>query len=466
MSVIYKERERERDWETTSRGGGGSYTTVRRYKIPDRSLEEEDVYESEMKIVHRGGRNDFEERRSTKEFKEFDDRRSTKDFKEFDDRRSTKDFMEFDERRSTKDYVSERDDQTVRQVREYRYVDRSPSPRGRDRDLREYRIQREYERETSPETVEEIRISRDYEREREYPREQPYELERYSRSTEYFRPEQPQQSNLLLFAMKPHIYPKHLSPIIIREEPIIIREEAPQPQTIIIREREPAYELVERTEVTEDRQVARPRREREREEDDYYYERKIKEVDRGGRHQDRFVEEREYGHDRFRERDRVGERDRFGERDRWGERDYYSDDDIVRIHKEKDTWGGSDIHAKRDIAAGALAGVAAGQIVRHHRKRKGEAAGGTLGNALGYGTLGAVSAVALDKFNNRDRSRSLSSERGRGRRDRDRSRHRSKSRVKELGALAAICRYWGACLRSRTQHEQKRYSHYHRETPA
>lgn len=385
MSVIYKRTERERDWETTSsRGGAGgagvpqSYTTVRRYKVPDHSLEE-DTYESEMRLVHRG-RDDFEERRSTKE------------------------------------YIVERDAPPPprSEIREFRYVDREPSPRGRD--VHEYRIERHVERSPSPVTHREIRISRDYEREYEAPqREQPYDLERYSRSTEYFRPEAPPP--------QPQLQPQ---PIYIRNEapaapqPIIIREEAPQP--IIIRERapEPSYELIERAEITEDRQVARPRHE-----EDYYYERRVKEVDRGGRRDERYAEEREYG------------------RDRYGEQNYYSDDDVVYVHKEKDTWGGrdSETRTKRDVAAGALAGIAAGQIVRHHRKRKGEAAGGNIGNALGYGTLGAVSAVALDKFNNRDRSRSMSSDRGRGRRDgrqRSRSRHRSKSRVKEISTLAAI----------------------------
>ena len=63
MSVIYKrtERERERDWETQSQGGPRSYTTVRRYKVPEHSLEE-DTYEQEMRLVHRP-REDYEERR-------------------------------------------------------------------------------------------------------------------------------------------------------------------------------------------------------------------------------------------------------------------------------------------------------------------------------------------------------------------------------------------------------------------
>lgn len=337
MSVIYKRSERERDWETQSQGGARSYTTVRRYKVPEHSLED-DAYEQEMRLVHRP-REDYEERREVR-----------------------------------KEYVVERKDQPIREVREYRYIDRSPSPPRRE--TREYRIEREIDRSPSParSNTREIRISREYERDLQEQREdyEPYELERYSRSTEFFRPEPPPQ--------------QAPQPIIIRNEapqaqqPIIIREEVPQP--IIIRERiqEPAYELVERSEVYDDRQVARPRVD-----EDYYYERRVKEIDRGGRRDERYFDEREYG------------------RGRHGDQNYYSDDDVVYIHKEKDTWGrdGSP-NGKRSAAAGALAGVAAGQIIRHHRKRKGEEAGGSIGNALGYGTLGAVSAVALDRYNNRD----------------------------------------------------------------
>jgi hypothetical protein len=263
MSVIYKEREREREWDSSSRSGAQGYTTVRRYKVPDHSLEQ-DNYESEMRLVHRGGRSDFDDRRSTKEYVEHD-----------------------------------------REVREYRYQDRSPSPRGRD--VRDYRIQRTViERSPSPATVREIRIARDYEREAPQ-REDQYSLEKYSRDIEYYRePQQPQQ-----------IQQPQPQPIYIRNEapqpmqpmqPIIIREEAPQP--IIIREREPAYELIERSEVQQERQVARPRHE-----EDYYYERRVKEVDRGGRHEERYMDEREYG------------------RDRYGDRSYYSDDDVVYVHK-------------------------------------------------------------------------------------------------------------------------------------
>ncbi|KAJ4318446.1 hypothetical protein N0V94_004401, partial [Neodidymelliopsis sp. IMI 364377] len=125
MSVIYKRTERERDWETQSQGAPRSYTTVRRYKVPDHSLDE-DAYEQNMRLVHRP-RDDYTERHEVH-----------------------------------KEYVVERNDHPPArsEVREYRYVDRSPSPPRRE--VREYRIEREIDRSPSParSSAREIRISR------------------------------------------------------------------------------------------------------------------------------------------------------------------------------------------------------------------------------------------------------------------------------------------------------------------
>ncbi|KAF1963601.1 hypothetical protein CC80DRAFT_498750 [Byssothecium circinans] len=360
MSTVFR-AERERDYEASSHGGGRSYTTVKRYKIPDHSLEE-DVYESEMRLVHRP-REPVEERREVRE------------------------------------YVVERDDPRDREVREYRFVEReverSPSPVRRE--IREYHIEREVERSPSPPVTREYRQV--YEREREAPRETPYgELERYSRSTEYFRPEQPAPQ-----------------PIIIRNEapqPIIVQESAPQ--QIIVRREEPSYEIVERAEVTQDRQIARrePRRD-----EDYYYERKIKEVDRGGRWEQDYYDEREYGRGRYRDRDA------------------YSDDDVVYVHKEKDTWGrDSSPNHKRHLAEGVIAGVGAAELMRHHRKKQGEDPGHHVRQAVGYGALGAVGAEVVSRVRNRSRSSSYERD-PRGRRH---HRSRSSSRVKKVGTLAAL----------------------------
>ena len=361
MSTIVRERERERDWDTQSaRSSGRSFTTVKRYKVPEKTFDD-DTYEEEARIIHR------EREREPREVRE---------------------------------YVVERDierEVAPREVREYRYVEReverSPSPR---REVREYRIEREVERSPSPPRVREYRIEREIERE---PRHSPYDLERYSKSTEYFSRPEPAQ------------------PIIIRQEipqPIIVQE--PARQQIILKREEPQYEIIERSEVVDDRQVARrePRRE-----EDYYYERKVREVDRGSRREEAFYDEREYA------------------RDRYDDRDAYSDDDTVYIHKERDTYGGRDHspHHRRHLAEGIVSGVAAAELVRHHRRKQGEDPGHHVRQALGYGALGAVGAEAVSRLR-RSRSRSRSSSRDRGRKHHRRSR--SSSRTKKLGTLAAV----------------------------
>jgi hypothetical protein len=70
--------------------------------------------------------------------------------------------------------------------------------------------------------------------------------------------------------------------------------------------------------------------------------------------------------------------------------------DDLHVHKERDIWEGSETYTKRDITAGALAEVGAGQIIKHHRKRKGESAGGNIGYALRYGALDAVGYIRRD----------------------------------------------------------------------
>lgn len=358
MSTIYREQE----WDTVSRRDGPkSFTTVRRYKIPDRTQDrvwEEDRYEEDqLRLVRRD--------REPREVRETD-------------------------------YVVEQEVERDREpVREYRYVHRdvehSPSPARSVHDT--YIIEREYERE----------------RERE-PARSPYSLEKYSKSTEYFSRPEPVQ------------------PVIIRQErvqpqPIIIQEAAPQQQQIIVRREEPQYEIVERTEV-EERPVVR--REPRREEEDYYYERRVKEIDRGR------------GRDDFYENEREWSRDRYDE-------GRYSDDDAVYTRRTRTEGYGRDVspNHKKHLAEGALVGVGAAELLRHHRKREGEDPGHHARQVVGYGALGAVSAEAISRIKGRygrDRPRSASRE-GRRRhksKHRGRSRSQSLSKTQKLAGLAAI----------------------------
>ncbi|TKA70739.1 hypothetical protein B0A49_05453 [Cryomyces minteri] len=384
MSVIYKERERDREWDTESSRGAPRFTTVRRYRVnPERSFEG-DRYEEDKQIV-----------------------------------------------------IREREREVPpREVRQYRFerdIERDPpSPR----QLREYRFERDVERAPSqrapsppsPPRVREWRFEREVEREpRELPQRSPYELEKYSKSTEYFSRPDP--------------------PIIIRQEPqqIIIREAPRKP--IIIEREQPQYEIVERNEVPDNRQLVRRE---EPPDEDYYFERTTREVDRGPRRDDDLYEEREY---------RRGPKDSPSQH---GDDRYSSDDEYYR--RETRVSGGRDgsPHHKRHLAEGVIAGIGAAELVRHHRKQQGEDPGHRGRQLIGSAALGAVGAEVITRARSRYRetqslSRSRSSSRGGRRRDRYRKNSRSRSRTKTLiglGTVAAIGALAGYAARNRGNNKQ------------
>ena len=412
MSVILRERERERerdrDLDTTRSvyEGPRTFTTVRRYKVPERSSET-DRFEGETRIIRR------------------------------------------ERQPSPPDNV--REWRIEREVdREIDRRPRSPPSSARDyRSDRDYRIERDFgvERAPSPPAAyrREVRVVRNDDRD-ERPRRLPFDIERYSKSTEFFaRPEQPQ-------------------PIIIREpapQPIIIREAAPQP--IILRERsrerspprprDESYEMIERSEVQDNRSVVRreepppPAPAPQPKEDDYYYERRVKEVERPQRRESFSDEE----WDRRREVHPRESASQYGD-DHWS-----SDEDLVYYKKRGGSRAGSreaSPHHRRHLAEGALAGIVGGQLLRRHRKSEGEAHGGRLSNAAAGGIVGAAGAEAVSKIRSRsrrrkdERSRSESSDRGRKHRHRrrhhhkskskSRSRSRSKSRARQLAGLAGV----------------------------
>jgi hypothetical protein len=376
ITVKERERERERDrWETesvrSSRSAPRNFTTVRRYKIP------EDVDEEDTHITVRESHTDNRLPR------------------EWD--RDPRDRVEYRIVQRERDVDDDR-------ASHYSGSHYSRSERPRETEVKEdirIRERRGSSRSSSPEI--DVRIRREVDRgnDRLRPEPQsPYTLERYSKSTEYFSRPEPQPL-----------------PIVIREErpapqPIIIREEAPPPQQIIVqREVEPSYEIIEKDEV-EEQQIAR----REPQEPEYYYERRVRQL----APRQRYVEEDRY------------------ERERERGRDYYSDDDAVYVRREyevDDDGRGHGPKHRRHLAEGAVAGIAASQILRHHRKRQGEDPGSRIGQVVGYGALGAVGTEAVSRFkqwNDRDRSRSR--ERG----GREKSRHRSLSRGKAIAGVAAL----------------------------
>ncbi|KAL9124360.1 MAG: hypothetical protein Q9217_006304 [Psora testacea] len=400
MSVIYRERERDRDWDTRSAGGRTTtyrdsdrdregYSVKKIYRIPNR-----DVVEEDRLSVYRG-----------------DDRRSERD----------------------------RDVQETRIIRRERSPEPEPEPERRE--IRILREERTREPEPEPRHVErEIRYERDYDR--LPPSRGPYEqergdLQRYSRSVEYFpRPDPPQ-------------------PIIIRQEPqqIIIQEAPRAPITVPAPQKEESeFQVVHRSEVVDDRQVARrPKSEKDNEEE-YYYERRTREVSRDNRGRDDDYEEERL---RRRERDvspgdsisQVGVRDR---------RRYSSDDsyDYVERRETREGYGsdeGSPHHHRRHLAEGAIAGIGAAELLRHHRKKEGGEEGsrrGRVGRDVGAAALGAIGAEAVTRARShireksksrrgsRERSRSRDRDgRRRHRHDRSRSRSRSKSRIRKAATL-------------------------------
>ena len=321
------------------------------------------------------------------------------------------------DRRSERDRGSFVDDRQVVIRR-----DRTPEPPQPER--REIRVI-EREREAPPVERREIRvIEREREREPE-PRRAEYryerdfvdrpDLERYTRSVDYYqRPEPPQ-------------------PIIIRQEPQqIIIQEAPRPPVVLSPPpREENFELIqrseirgtERSEVGEERQLVRRPKPREEEEEDYYYERRVREVSRDPRD-----EERRSRVSRRHERE-VSPNDSVSNIGRRDDR-YSSDSSYEYVRKEvRDEYDDDAPRHRRHLAEGAALGVGAAEILRHHRKKSegghDDSRGSRVGRDVGAAALGAVGAEAVHRARSAYRSKSRAGSRAR---DRDYDRDRSGSR--------------------------------------
>lgn len=416
MSTIYKDRDRDRD------SGGRSYTTVRRYHVPDRD-EGREVVEEKKIVIKR------EREAPPRETREHRYERDVE--REREPLRRDVEYRVVEREREVEREPAPRRDFDYRVIEREREIERSPPAR----ESRDIRYEREILRAPSPpqpERVREYRFERDIER--EPPRRDPYELERYSRSTEYFA--QPQ-------------------PIIIRQDaqPIIIREPARQP--IVLQREEPRYEFIEREEVRDQQIVRReeppppsrreepspspppPSRKRD-DEENYYYERKTREVARDDRP--------------YRSRHDVEPRESASQ---YGDDHYSSEDDTYIVRRTVESSRSRSPNHRRHLAEGAIAGIGAAELLRHHKKRQGEDPGHRGRTALGGAALGAVGAEVLSRARSRarssrgSRSRSSSSDRsyrssrrGKSRRrkhkSRSRSKSRSKSRVRQLAGLGAV----------------------------
>lgn len=240
------------------------------------------------------------------------------------------------------------------------------------------------------------------------------DLQRYTRTSEYYSPPQPQT-------------------IVIRQEPIIIRE----------RIRDDDYQIVRKSDIEDDRTVVR--RDQPRGEEDFFYEKKTRErIDEPRRDEDDYYERRS-------RRRSVSPHDSVSQRGR----DYSSDDSMVYVRKEvREESRDASPDRRKNLAAGVAAGIGAAELLRNHKKREGRETShgiGRLGRDLGAGALGAVAAEGISRARSahrsksrrrskdrRSRSRSRSRDRrsrSRTRRSRSRSRSASRSKLKTLGAL-------------------------------
>lgn len=262
------------------------------------------------------------------------------------------------------------------------------------------------------------------------------EISRYIRTSEHYYPQQNQPQT-----------------IIIRQEPIIIRERERERERSRSRPREEEFQIVKKSEVDEERSVSRRSERPEPRDEEYFYEKRVRE---------RLPEEDR----RSRLRREVSPGDSISQvgRGRHSRRGSESDDSMVYVRKEKVTDYGSrdsSAHRGRDMAAGALAGVGAAELIRNHHQKEGKETSsgvGRLAKDAGAGILGAVAAEGIRRYRSKSRRRSRSSSSGRRshrRRSRSRSRSSSNGRFGNIGGLglAAAAVGVGALIASRNKKE-------------
>ena len=171
------------------------------------------------------------------------------------------------------------------------------------------------------------------------------------------------------------------------------------------------YQVIRRSEVFDDR-VAR--REPSPPEDDYYYARRVREVEEDEKSE---PERRKHRHRRRRSHDR----------------DYSSDDDMVYVRRETTEGRSTSPRHRRHLAEGALVGVGAAELMRHHRSKAGSEQGTTGGRLVkdgGAAAAGAIGAEALGRA--RSAYRSKSRRRGSSADDYDREgRHRRRGWLRQ-----------------------------------
>ncbi|KAI7199137.1 hypothetical protein KC352_g20084, partial [Hortaea werneckii] len=393
-----------------------SYTTVKRYQVPDvaRKVFEPQEEEDNKLVIRRResspARTTYAPARSyapshaPSRSRRGDNIDIDIDINERDSRRRDIPFRHVEQHGS--DYDRRSEPRSNYRVVDREVIRREPSPEPER--YNEWRFERE--RDFSPPR-------------HEHRRHYDYDVERYSKDTEYYTQPQPQ-------------------PIIIRESapqqqaPIIIREERRDPAPIIIRERDDTKDesrsLVKREEPPPPAPAPPP----PEPEENYFYERRIRELDRPRRRSDSYERS-------VRPRDSASQ---------------WSDDSYEYVRRERIyDEGGSrsrsrfssrsrSPHHKRHLAEGALAGLGAAEILGHHRRERGEG-GNRVGRDVAGAALGAVGAEAIHRYRSKSRRRRSRSRSRSGsfdryydgpRRRRSRSQSLDLSKAQKLGGLAAV----------------------------
>ena len=452
MSIVYRERERERDRgrdrydepsSFASAQRSGNYTTTKSYRVRD-----EDVIPSNYDAKRYAA-----QLRDKDLFKQIEETRVVRRDREEPEPRPEPSSSRWE--RAPPSDSRWQDDIVIR----------------RSKDTEEQPPRREYRREEPPSSADrELVIMRTtdrggYERnERDYPTERYDDRRREYRDYEMVSPQRDNFGDVQRYSRTAEYYAPAPTPqtIVIRNEPIIIREKV----------KDDDFAVIHRSEV-EDRQVSRPAPSPNKE--DFFYEKTVEKRD------SRPVEREEDFYARKEVRD-VSPHDSVSQlgaarrpRSRGRSRHSDSDESLVYVRKEvkegKDRRGSSSRSEspghRRHLAEGALAGFGAAELMRHHKKSTGQETSGPvrrLGKDVGAGVLGAVAASGLTKAKHevsehisefrsksRGRGRSVSYEREDRREDRreerrsrrdqsrsrshSRSRSRSHSRIKKIGGF-------------------------------
>jgi hypothetical protein len=133
--------------------------------------------------------------------------------------------------------------------------------------------------------------------------------------------------------------------------------------------RDDDYQVVRKTDIEEEKALSVVKRPEPQRDEEYFYEKKVRERIDDGRRRSRSREDENWRERRVMRRE-VSPHDSVSQVG--GRRDYSSDDSMVYVKRTKEVTserGGSPSPDRRkNLAAGALAGIGAAELLRNHKK--------------------------------------------------------------------------------------------------